>query len=129
MKRRTYLKAVLAGATTGTALATAKTKAIELHVDLTVDPSKESEMLRIFRTVFRSAASQQPGFKDAKMVKLRSVIQGNGPGSANYRFVLTFDTEEQRQRWVATPVHKRLWPTIENTLTTKNYNVLLYDET
>jgi hypothetical protein len=32
-------------------------------------------------------------------------------------------------QWVATATHRKLWPTVENTLTTKNYTVLLYDET
>lgn len=129
MKRRTYLKAILAGATTVVVPAAETQKPIELHVDLSVDPSKEQEMLRNFRTIFRPAASKQPGFKDARMLKLRSVLQGTGPEGANYRFVLTFATEEQRKQWVATATHRRVWPTVENTLKTKNYTVLLYDET
>ena len=129
MKRRTYLKAVLAGAATVVVPAAETQKAIELHVDLSVDASKEQEMLRNFRTIFLPAAKNQPGFKDVKMLKLRSALQGTGPEGANYRFVLTFATEEQRQQWVATATHKKVWPTVENTLKTKNYTVLLYDET
>jgi hypothetical protein len=128
MKRRTCLKTVLAGAASFSASA-GTAKPIELHVDLSVDPSKEEEMLKNFRTIFRPAASRQPGFKDVKMLKLRSALQGSAPTGANYRFVLTFDTEEQRQHWVATATHGKVWPTIENTLKTKNYTVLLYDET
>ncbi|HMJ22491.1 MAG TPA: hypothetical protein VK513_11305 [Terriglobales bacterium] len=129
MKRRTYLKAVLAGAATVVVPAAETQKPIELHVDLSVDASKEQEMLRNFRTIFLPAAKNQPGFKDVKMLKLRSALQGAGPEDANYRFVLTFATEEQRQQWVATATHKKVWPTVENTLKTKNYTVLLYDET
>jgi heme-degrading monooxygenase HmoA len=129
MKRRTYLKAVFAGAATVIVPAAEAQKPIELHVDLSVDPSKEQEMLRNFRTMFRPAARRQPGFIDVKMLKLRSALQGAGPEGANYRFVLTFATEEQRKQWVATATHRKLWPTVENTLTTKNYTVLLYDET
>jgi antibiotic biosynthesis monooxygenase (ABM) superfamily enzyme len=129
MKRRTYLKAVFAGAATVIVPAAEAQKPIELHVDLSVDPSKEQEMLRNFRTMFRPAARRQPGFIDVKMLKLRSALQGAGPEGANYRFVLRFATEEQRKQWVATATHRKLWPTVENTLTTKNYTVLLYDET
>src|SRR2546423_6694930 len=100
MKRRTYLKSILAGAAAVAVPAAETQKPIELHVDLSVDPSKEQEMLRNFRTIFRPAASKQPGFKDVKMLKLRSAIQGARPEGANYRFVLTFATEEQRQQWV-----------------------------
>jgi hypothetical protein len=129
MKRRTYLKTILAGATSVAVPAAETQKPIELHVDLSVDPAREEEMLRNFRTLFLPAARKHPGFIDVKMLKLRSALQGAGPEGANYRFVLTYATEEQRKQWVATAIHRRLWPTVENTLKTKNYTVLLYDET
>ena len=129
MKRRTYLKAILAGATTAVVPAAETRKPIQLHVDLSCDPSNEQEMLRNFHTIFRPAAVKQPGFIDVKMLKLRSALQGAGPQGSNYRFVLTFETEELRKQWVASATHKKVWPTVENTLKTKNYTVLLYDET
>ena len=52
---------------------------------------------------------------------------GQSPAGVNYRFALTFQSEELRQKWVASDVHRRVWPTIENTLSTKNYTVLLFD--
>jgi hypothetical protein len=36
-------------------------------------------------------------------------------------------SEEARQKWVASDIHQKVWPTIENTLTAKNYTVLLFD--
>ena len=84
-------------------------------------------MLHNFKTIFRPAASKQPGYIDVQMIKLRSAIQGKAPEAGNYRFVLTFVSEELRQKWIATAVHQKVWPTIENTLTSKNYTVLLYD--
>ena len=129
MKRRTYIKAMLAGASAGVLAGAETQRPIELHVDLSVDPAKEQEMLHNFRTIFRPPARKQPGFIDVKMLKLRSVLQGSLPPSVNYRFVLTFATEEQRKQWVATATHKRVWPTVENTLKTKDYTVILYDET
>jgi heme-degrading monooxygenase HmoA len=129
MNRRTYIKAVLASASTVAVPAAEPQRPIELHVDLSVDPAKEQEMLRNFRTIFRPAARNQPGFKDVKMLKLRTALQGTGPEGANYRFVLTFASEELRKQWIATATHKKVWPPVENTLKTKNYTVLLYDET
>ena len=128
MKRRTYLKTMLA-ANAGAITAGAADAAhpIQLHVDLTVDPAKEKEMLKNFETVFRPAASKQPGYIDVKMLKLRSAVQGQAPAGVNYRFSLTFQNEELRQKWVASEVHQKVWPTIENTLLTKNYTVLLFD--
>src|SRR3954467_8117069 len=130
MKRRSYLKKMAAaGAAAAFPLLAAETdsKSIQLHVDLSVDPAKEKEMLDIFHRQFGPAAAKQPGFIDAKMIKLRKALQGSAPSGANYRFVLQFQTEEQRQHWIATPIHQKLWPTIENTLSSKDYTVLLFD--
>lgn len=132
MKRRTYLQTML---TAGAGIAVSQISSlaapaghpIQLHVDLAVDPAREKEMLHNFETIFRPAASKQPGYLDAKMCKLRSAIAGTAPAGCNYRFVLIFATEELRQKWVATDTHRKVWPTIENTLSSKNYNVLLYD--
>src|SRR3954463_14967620 len=128
MKRRTYLKAVLAaGALSAAGQAADATQPILLHVDLTVDPAKEKEMLKNFETIFRPAASKQPGYIDVKMLKLRSTVMGKAPAGVNYRFNLTFKSEELRQKWIASDVHQKVWPTIEKTLSTKDYTVLLFD--
>lgn len=128
MKRRAYLHTILVGALAATVHAEGKKRPIQLHVDLTVNLAREQEMLHNFHTVFRPAASEQPGFIDVKMLKLRSALAGTAPQGANYRFELKFASEEQRQAWVATAKHQRVWPMIEETLATKNYTVLLYDE-
>jgi hypothetical protein len=131
MKRRTCLKTLLAGAGSLAGMDTARAASpehpIQLHVDLSVDPAKEHEMLHNFKTIFRPAASKQPGYIDVQMLKLRSVVQGKAPEGGNYRFVLTFVSEELRQKWIASATHQKVWPTIENTLKSKNYSVLLYD--
>lgn len=129
MKRRACLKTILVGACAVTARAERQGRPIQLHVDLSVDPAKEREMLHNFNSVFRPAASKQPGFIGVKMLKLHSALAGAAPSGANYRFVLTFTSEEQRKAWVATATHQQVWPTIESTLTSKEYTVLLYDET
>jgi hypothetical protein len=128
MKRRTCLKTLLAaaGAIVG-AEAQTSGRPIRLLVDLSVDPAKEKEMLRIFETSFRPAAMKQPGFIELKMLKLRSALMGKGPQGMNYRFSLTMESEELRQKWIATDVHNKLGPMIEATLTTKDYTVLLFD--
>ena len=129
MQRRTYMKAMLAGAGS-TAMKGAKgDQGIRLFCDLAVDPAKEKEMLHNFHSTFRPAASKQPGYIDVKMLKLRTAIQGGAPAAGNYRFELSFESEELRQKWIASAVHAKVWPLIENTLTSKNYTVLLYDVT
>ncbi|HUI79386.1 MAG TPA: hypothetical protein VLY24_15780 [Bryobacteraceae bacterium] len=128
MKRRACLQTILAGAFAGAVHGDDKGRPIQLHVDLAVDPAQEQEMLHNFHNIFRPAATKQPGFLDVKMLKLRSALAGTAPAGANYRFELTFASEGQRQAWVATPTHQRVWPTIEKTLASKNYTILLYDE-
>ncbi len=84
-------------------------------------------MLRTFEQTFKPAAVKHPGYVDVEMLKLRSTVMGKAPGDANYRFVLVYESEELRQKWIASDVHKRVWPAMENFLKHKNYTVLLYD--
>ena len=101
---------------------------IVLYCDLAVDPAREQEMLRNYRTIFKPAAEKFQGFMDLKMLKLRSALHGYAPAWINYRFQLTYESEELRQKWIHSDVHQRVWPTIENTLSNKSdYPVLLFD--
>ena len=132
MKRRTCLKAMLVVVSGSVIPALADSQEagehpIQLHADLAVDPAKEQQMLRFFQEKFRPAAAQQPGFIDMRMLKLKSTMRGVAPPGANYQFVLTFSSEALRQKWISTDIHKQLWPTIEDSLTDKNYSRLLYE--
>jgi len=122
------LRTILAGMFATAARTESKQSPIQLHVDLSVDTAREHEMLHNFQTVFLPAASKQSGFISVKMLKLRSTLAGAAPTGANYRFELTFASEDQRKAWVATATHQQVWPTIEKTLVSKAYTVLLYDE-
>ncbi len=127
-RRKCIQSLVLAGATgVGQISAANQNRGIELHVDLSVDPAREQEMLKNFETVFKPAASKQPGYRSVKLIKLRKALMGNIAPDGNYRFVLSFENEELRQKWVASDIHQQVWPKIENTLRHKNYTVLLFD--
>ena len=143
MERRNLLKFLAVagvGMTSGAALAatqergaggSAERKPIVLYCDLAIDPAREEEMLRAFRTRFKPAAEsfRGRGYIDVKMLKLRSVIQG-GPAPApeiNYRFQLTYETEEQRIAWAQSDLHQEVWPLVENTVLNRDYLVLLTD--
>jgi antibiotic biosynthesis monooxygenase (ABM) superfamily enzyme len=100
---------------------------IVLYCDLAIDPAREQEMLDAFHHHFKPVAEKHPGYIDLKMLKLRKVIQG-GPAPAsniNYRFQLTYESEELRQKWIASPDHRKYWPMVENTVSDKGYLVLL----
>jgi len=128
IKRTTCLKALLAGAGPAALGAAESGRPIQLHVDLSVAPAKEKEMLHNFETIFRPAAMKFPGYIAVKMLKLRSALIGSAPSGLNYRFELTYQSEELRQKWEASPTHQKVWPSIENTLASKSYTVLLFDE-
>lgn len=102
---------------------------IVLYCDLAVDPAREEEMLNHFHKDFEPAAQKFDGFIDLKMLKIRKIIQGGPPPpkGVNYRFQLTYESEEKRQKWIASDTHKRVWPLIENTVINKDYLVLLTD--
>jgi heme-degrading monooxygenase HmoA len=136
MNRRTLLKfgPLLAGNPLRAAFAapvksTHPTKAIVLYCDLAVDPRREQEMLDAFHHRFKPAAERFDGYIDLKMLKLRKIVQGGPPPpqGVNYRFQLTFESEEKRQVWIHSAVHQTVWPLIENTVTDKGYLTLLTD--
>lgn len=129
MKRRAYLTtmfAAFAGAKSVPAQTAAKNP-IVLYCDLSVAPAREDEMLKNFHTIFKPAAEKFPGYIDVKLLKLRTVYTGSAPAGVNYRFQLTYQSEELRQKWIKSDVHQKVWPTVENTLSNKDYATLLFD--
>jgi antibiotic biosynthesis monooxygenase (ABM) superfamily enzyme len=104
-------------------------KPIVLYCDLAVDPKREQEMLDAYHNHFRPVAVKFPGYVDLKIVKIRKTLSGQAPpAGVNYRFQLTYESEEARQKWIHSAVHIKNWPLIENTVLDKNYQTLLTDE-
>jgi len=129
MKRRACLMTLGAAALAPVVRAAAPAHPIQIHVDMSVDPAKEKEMLQHFEKDFKPAAKKFRGYIDVKIVKLRSAFVGKAPAGINYRFLLTYQSEELRQKWIASPAHARVWPPVEKTITTQTtYPVVLYDE-
>lgn len=109
--------------------ADAETRHIRLYVEMDVPPGREQEMLQAFHQTFVPEAVKHEGYIRVKMLKRRSVLQGTAPPAHNYRFELEFESEELRQKWIASSGHQRVWPLVERTMTTqKDYPVVLYDE-
>jgi hypothetical protein len=135
MNRRGILKSMLgtmaaaAGAVGLARTAHAQTKHVRLYVEMDVDPAREREMLDLFHNQFVPEAVKHEGYMRVKLLKRRTILQGTAPASDNYRFELEFESEELRQRWIASPGHQRVWPPIERFIKTqKTYPVVLYDE-
>lgn len=135
MNRRGMLRSALTAAAAALGLdrfakpAFAQTKHVRLYVEMDIAPGREREMLDTFHNVFVPEAVKHEGYIRVKMLKRRTIIQGTAPANHNYRFELEFESEELRQKWIASPEHQRVWPPVEKTMTTqKNYPVVLYDE-
>ncbi len=136
MNRRSLVKLgalLMGGQATAVFSAPAKSALIKnpivLYCDLAVDPTREQEMLDAFHHHFKPAAEKFDGYIDVKIVKLRKVVQGGPPPpqGINYRFQLTYESEEKRQLWIHSAVHQTVWPMIENTVPDKGYLTLLTD--
>jgi hypothetical protein len=126
VNRRRTLKSFVAAL--GTTVA-AQTKHIRLYVEMDVAPAREQEMLRIFHETFVPEAVKHEGYIRVKMLKKRAVLLGTAPANHTFRFELEFESEELRQKWIASAAHQRVWPPVEATMTTtKDYPVVLYDE-
>ena len=72
-------------------------------------------MLDHFEKIFRPTARKQPGYIDLKTLKLQQAVRGAPPPGCKFRFVLTFVSEEMRQKWIASAAHAQVWPKIEDT--------------
>jgi hypothetical protein len=99
---------------------------IQLHADLAVDPAKERQMLQSFENEFRPAAMKFEGFIEVGLLKLRTALMGSAPAGVNYRFSLTYLSEELRQKWIASDIHQTVWGNIETTLLSID-NILLFE--
>ena len=135
MNRRGMLRSAFAataaalGVNRFPAAADAQTRHIRLYVEMDIAPGREKEMLETFHNSFVPEAVKHEGYIRVKMLKRRTFIQGTAPANHNYRFELEFESEELRQKWIASAGHQRVWPLVERTMTTqKDYPVVLYDE-
>lgn len=127
MNRRHYLKTLAAALPLAHTAAAAAPTPIQLHCDLLLDPAREKEMLANYRKVYLPTISKQPGFVSVQLLKLRSELQGKAPTGCTYRLNISFQTEEQRVKWVASADHQKVWPSVENTLLGQKFIALLYD--
>jgi heme-degrading monooxygenase HmoA len=75
---------------------------MELHIWLTAKPGQEAALEKTFREVFYPAVKSQNGFRSALLMRK--------PNTSDYTVRLSFDTEEQRMKWVASDEHQKAWP-------------------
>lgn len=124
MNRRTAMGAISAAGLSAIPASSAASST-QLHVDLLVEPSHEAPLKDTYEKIFRPVIRKQPGFVDVRLLKFRVARAGNTPPAGAYKLLISFQTEDQRQTWVASADHQRVWPQMEKHL--KLVNALVYD--
>jgi hypothetical protein len=100
---------------------------IQLHADLSVDPAQEAGLVEYFETVYRPTASGFAGYVDLQLLRLRAAVLGHAPAGVNYRFSITFASEELRLLWVRSEAHQEVWGVFERSLASHDFDFLLFE--
>ncbi|MEO6730249.1 MAG: cupin domain-containing protein [Ferruginibacter sp.] len=91
-----------------------KLKAIALQMDFIVPKENAAAFEKIYYSIYVPAMTVQQGYLSSKLLRLFSddlakTIQAE-PTTYNYQIQISFDTEENRRKWVASEQHKIAWP-------------------
>ncbi|HLW21370.1 MAG TPA: cupin domain-containing protein [Cyclobacteriaceae bacterium] len=88
--------------------------AMVLQMDFVVDASQAEAFEKMYHSVYVPAMTVQQGYLGSKLLKLfpervAKEIEAE-PTTYNYQIQISFDTEENRRRWVASKQHDIAWP-------------------
>jgi mannose-6-phosphate isomerase-like protein (cupin superfamily) len=91
-----------------------KPKAIALQMDFVVPKENAEAFEKMYYSIYVPAMTVQKGYVSSKLLRLfpESVskeIQAE-PTNYNYQIQISFDTEENRKKWVASKEHQIAWP-------------------
>jgi len=87
---------------------------VELHIWATAKGGEEAALEKTFKEVFYPAVSSKKGFRSALLMRK--------PDTPEYTIRLSFDTEKQRENWVASDEHQVAWPEIQSHCATTKYD-------
>ena len=92
----------------------AKPKAMLLQMDFIVPKENAEAFEKMYTSIYVPAMTVQQGYLGSKLLRvfpdsLEKEIQGEAT-SYNYTIQISFDTEENRRKWVASPQHLIAWP-------------------
>ncbi|WP_373521844.1 cupin domain-containing protein [Aquiflexum sp.] len=90
------------------------TKAIALQMEFVVANENAKAFEEMFHSIYVPAMVVQQGYLGSKLLRLfpeniSKEIQAE-PTTYNYQIMISFDTEENRRKWVATKQHEIAWP-------------------
>lgn len=91
-----------------------KPKAMALQMDFVVPEENGEAFEKMYSSIYLPAMTVQQGYLGSKLLRLFSedmakTIQAE-PTTFNYQIQISFDSEENRRRWVASEQHQIAWP-------------------
>jgi len=91
-----------------------KPKAMVLQMDFVVAKENADAFEKMYTSIYVPAMTVQQGYLESKMLRmfpenLEKEIEGEA-STYNYQIQISFDTEENRRKWVASEQHKIAWP-------------------
>lgn len=109
-------------------------KAIVLQMDFVVPKENADAFEKMYTSIYVPAMLVQSGYIESKILRLfpesiEKEIEGE-PTNYNYQIQISFDTEENRRKWVASEQHKIAWPAASKLATSfkwRGYDVVADD--
>ena len=91
-----------------------KPKAMVLQMDFVVAKENAEAFEKMYASIYVPAMTVQQGYLGSKFLRLfpeslAKEIQAEAT-TYNYQVQISFDTEENRRKWVASPQHQVAWP-------------------
>lgn len=85
-----------------------------LQIYFRVSENQVGEFLQMYEEAYAPALREQDGYLSSRLLEvfpgdLAAEIEA-APTEFNFQMELTFDTEENRRRWVASRQHAEVWP-------------------
>ncbi|RYY16944.1 MAG: cupin domain-containing protein [Chitinophagaceae bacterium] len=89
-------------------------KAMVLQMDFVVPKENATAFEKMYHSIYVPAMIVQQGYLGSKLLRLFPADQAAKieaePTTYNYQVQISFDTEENRKKWVASEQHKIAWP-------------------
>jgi mannose-6-phosphate isomerase-like protein (cupin superfamily)/heme-degrading monooxygenase HmoA len=112
-----------------------KPKAMALQMDFVVPKENAEAFEKMYYAIYVPAMTVQPGYLSSKLLRVFSEplakdIQAEAT-TYNYQVQISFDTEENRRKWVASKEHQIAWPAASGLATEykwRGYDVLGDDQ-
>jgi heme-degrading monooxygenase HmoA len=85
-----------------------------LQMDFVVPAENREAFEKMYYSIYVPAMTVQPGYLESKLLRLfpeniAKSIEAE-PTEFNYQVQISFETEENRRKWVASAEHQIAWP-------------------